>query len=108
MFRLIGGFVFLFVLMSWLHLPAWSAGRINSNTLSCSGARLLVAQKGAVLMQTGRHTFDRYVRGIGYCAPGEYVDRAFVPTLDRPKCAIGYVCTPDNPLEFITDPLRKN
>ena len=60
--------------------------------MSCNGARQLVAARGAIVLNTGPTTYDRYVAGNGQCALGEVIDPAWVPTADNPQCPIGYRC----------------
>jgi hypothetical protein len=66
--------------------------RPNSLTMSCAQAANLVRAQGAVVMSTGRHTFDRYVRHGGFCLWPEVAVPAYAPTADARRCPIGYVC----------------
>jgi hypothetical protein len=60
--------------------------------MTCAQAAAAVAAQGAIVMSTGQHTYDRFVSSAGYCALGEYADLGWAPTLDSPRCTIGYVC----------------
>lgn len=60
--------------------------------MSCNGARALVATQGAIVLNTGPSTYDRYVSGYGRCVLGEVPDPAWVPTADNSQCPIGYRC----------------
>jgi hypothetical protein len=78
-------------------LVALSAGptfaeRPSTLAMSCQQAQSLIAKRGAVVMSTGRHTYDRFVASEGFCLHGEYADTAWVPTRDASRCAIGYTC----------------
>ena len=64
----------------------------SSRTLSCQAARQLVASRGAVVLSTGPHTYDRYVSGGQACVIGETTEPAWVPTSDSPQCFVGYRC----------------
>jgi hypothetical protein len=77
---------------------AVSAAEARPSTLamSCAEAAGLVAARGAVVLSTGRHTYDRFVAHAGYCQPDEYADRAFAPTRSG-QCRLGYVCRPGPP-----------
>lgn len=75
--------------------------RVNTNNLTCAQAKSLVRSSGAVVLSTGRYTYERYVAGAGYCSYGEFIKRASVPTRDRKSCSIGYLCTNENPWGFI-------
>ena len=71
---------------------AWSQGRPNSTTITCSRAAGLVASQGAVVLGTGVYTYDRYVSGPNFCVLGETTEPAWVPTLNNPQCFVGYQC----------------
>jgi hypothetical protein len=60
--------------------------------MSCNGARQLVASQGAVVLNTGPTTYDRYVSAVTQCVRGDTLDPAWVPTADTPQCSIGYRC----------------
>ncbi len=64
--------------------------------MSCRQAADLVASRGAVVMRTSAHTYDRYVAHQGYCSVGETTRPAFVPTTDSASCFVGYRCVQDN------------
>jgi hypothetical protein len=72
--------------------------------MSCDEAYGLVASRGAVVLSTGRHTFDRFVASAGFCAYGEYAYEGVAPTADAESCRIGYVCKKQTPL-FESDTL---
>ncbi|MDQ3557581.1 MAG: hypothetical protein M3453_00020, partial [Pseudomonadota bacterium] len=46
----------------------------------------------AIVLSTGRHTYDRFVSGAGFCPLDDYAERAFAPTTDDRSCRLGYVC----------------
>ncbi len=73
--------------------------RVNTVNLSCRQAQDIVHSRGAIVMSTGRNTYDRFVADRSYCPFGDYVKRAYVPTRDRRSCDIGFICTPDSPLD---------
>jgi hypothetical protein len=60
--------------------------------MSCAQVRSVVASQGAIVMSTGRHTFERLVASPGYCEFGEYALNAWVPTRDARSCQVGYRC----------------
>ncbi len=86
-------------------LAAITVAQARPNTLSmtCSQARSLVRSHGSILLNTGRHTYDRYVASVAFCPSGDYAKSAYVPTHDRKSCRIGYTCTMDNPLDVWDD-----
>ncbi len=68
--------------------------------MSCGQASQLVASRGAIVLGTGRYTYDRYVSSQAFCLRTEYVRPAWVPTADAPQCFVGYTCTDDPPWLF--------
>ena len=62
--------------------------------MSCGEAQSLVASHGAIVMSTGRHTYDRFVATRGFCRLGEYAWPAWAPTADTRQCQLGYTCRP--------------
>ena len=60
--------------------------------MSCTQARGIVAAQGAAVLRTGPMTYDRYVRGSGFCALQETAQPAWVRTADVVQCPIGAVC----------------
>jgi hypothetical protein len=65
--------------------------------MSCAQAQGLIASQGAIVLNTGSLTYDRYVGSSRYCAIGETLDPAWVPTADTAQCPIGYRCAPRSP-----------
>jgi hypothetical protein len=76
--------------------PSAAAARPASYSMTCEEAQALVAANGAVVVSTGRYTYERFVAHVGFCVHGEIVDSAHAPTIDDPQCRIGYRCR-DNP-----------
>jgi hypothetical protein len=66
--------------------------RPQSTRMSCAQAAGLVFARGAVVLGTGGHTYDRYVRDRGFCQITEVTKPGFAPTLDTPACFVGYTC----------------
>ncbi len=85
------------VLLPILVSPAQA--RQNTTRMSCRQAQDLVYSRGAIVLSTGRTTYDRFVASRAFCSPGDYIKRAYARTRDRRSCPIGYTCTMDNPWE---------
>lgn len=66
--------------------------------LSCAQARQIIATEGSAVLSTGPFTYDRYVLHGGFCSYMQTTRPALVPTLDTPKCFIGYLCVERNRL----------
>ena len=68
------------------------AQRPDLRTLSCGQAQALLQSRGAVVMSTGRYTYDRFVAHAGYCIHGEITRQAWVATGDNAGCVLGFRC----------------
>jgi hypothetical protein len=66
--------------------------RPDTRTMTCAQARTYVQQNKAIVMSTGQNTYTRIVSGQGSCAPGQTTKRLLAPTIDNPKCQVGYEC----------------
>ena len=75
--------------------------RPDTRRLYCSEANRLVKQSGALVMSTGRFTFERIVASRGFCDGDEGIQRFFAPARDNRRCFVGYKCVPD--LRFDND-----
>jgi hypothetical protein len=62
----------------------------------CFASRQIVLAQGAVVLGTGGHTYDRFVRNRSFCEFDEYAEPAWVPSRDTPACFIGYRCKSDS------------
>jgi hypothetical protein len=71
---------------------AAAQGRPSTTAMSCAQARALVVSRGAVVLGTGRQTYDRFVRDRRFCEVTEATQQAFVPTRDTPQCPVGFRC----------------
>ena len=75
---------------------AFAQSRPLTTRMSCAQAKGLVASQGAVVLNTGPLTYDRYVGSSSACALGEVMEPAWVPTADSAQCPIGYRCASRN------------
>jgi len=80
---------FLIILLSLADL---AYARPDVRTMSCAQASALVRQSGAVVLTTGRYTYDRYVAGQTFCERPFVTRSAWVATADTDRCNIGYTC----------------
>ena len=81
-----------FALLALSTTLAAAQGRVDARNLSCGEARSLVKQNGAVVLTTGRFTYDRYVAGERFCPVGHVADDAWISTRDTQSCRVGYRC----------------
>lgn len=75
--------------------------RLSTLNLTCGQAQQVILSRGAAVLSTGTHTYDRFVVNRSFCEFNESIELALVPTRDTPKCPIGYRCR-DN-LDFFDD-----
>lgn len=78
-------------------------GRPDTTQMPCAAAHNLVQRVGGIVLRTGGHTYDRFVRDKGFCTPQEMTKPAFVPSRDDPQCFVGYTCEPFFPDDFDRD-----
>jgi hypothetical protein len=76
--------------------------RQSTLSMSCGEARALVASAGAIVLSTGRYTYDRFVASARFCELNEYAENAVAPTADTRNCPIGYTCL-DRSYDFFRD-----
>ena len=82
----------LTILFLLLSLADIAHARPDVRTMSCAQASAVVRQYGAVVLTTGKYTYDRYVAGQAYCERPYVIRRAWVATADTNQCNIGYTC----------------
>ena len=80
------------ILVALLLAGPAAAARPDARALTCHQARMLVLERGAVVMTTGRYTYQRFVSQLGYCDYWERTTTAWTATRDDPNCRIGYIC----------------
>ena len=71
---------------------ALAQARPLSTAMSCRQAAGMVHARGALVLGTGVHTYDRFVRDRSFCEITEYIEPGFAPTLDHAQCFVGYTC----------------
>jgi hypothetical protein len=81
----------------------FAEARPSTLAMSCHQAQRMVASRGAVVMSTGAHTFNRFVADPGYCETAEWAHSATAPTKDTPECPMGYICNTAPPLWYDHD-----
>lgn len=69
-------------LLSTLILPAAAEARPDTRSMTCQQLLGLLQNQGAVVMNTGTHTYKRFVYHRGYCDFGETVQTAWVDASD--------------------------
>jgi hypothetical protein len=64
----------------------------DARSLPCDAAGSLVRRSGEVILRTGPHLYDRYVRDGSFCSRPQVPRAAFIATSDQKRCPVGYVC----------------
>ena len=60
--------------------------------MTCGEAANTVSVNGAIVMDTGPNTYDRFVVSRAYCTPHEIVKIAYANTVNNSHCQVGYTC----------------
>lgn len=84
--------IVLSVLLALVAEVALAQARPQTSARTCAANQQSVAANGAIVLGTGGHIYDRFVRHYGFCQFDEFVEPAWVPARDRPSCFIGYRC----------------
>lgn len=77
-----------------LGISGAQAARVDSRKLSCNTAQLLVLERGSVVLATSTFLFYRYVADRSQCDRTQIIRAATAPTVDNPRCAVGFRCAP--------------
>lgn len=83
---------FSLILSAAISTPAFA--HPNTEDMTCAEAANLVSSSGAIVLDTGDGTYDRYVANASYCLRDETTVPAWVPTKDSNQCFVGYLCQP--------------
>jgi hypothetical protein len=75
---------------------ALAQGHPLTSRMSCAQAQGLVVAQGSIVLNTSPLTYERFVRGNGYCVLGETTEPVWVPTAGTAQCPIGYRCANRN------------
>lgn len=88
----LGGVACLAVLLG---LTQTVLARPSTLDMTCRAAQRFVVSRGAVVMTTGRGTYERILASDISCLLGEAPKSFFAPTRDHPQCHVGYICVND-------------
>lgn len=81
-----------FAVLAGMAVAGHAQARPDSRSMTCQQAQAMIGQSGAVVMSTGTHTYDRYVRSGMQCfSTGEMAVRSYIATSDNPSCVV-YRC----------------
>lgn len=71
---------------------AHAQGRPSTTDMTCAQAIATVARAGGIVLGTGPHSYDRFVRDHAFCTPDEITIPTWAPTRDNPACMVGDRC----------------
>lgn len=65
--------------------------RPDTRSMTCAQTQNLIVRSGAIVLTTGRHTYDRYVASARYCSLPNVPTLTSVQTRDTRQCPV-YNC----------------
>ena len=71
--------------------------RPDTRSMTCAQTQNLIVRSGAVVLTTGRHTYDRYVASARYCSFPNVPTLTTVQTKDTRQCPV-YNCQYADPI----------
>ena len=71
-----------------LAVSAQAQARPDARQMSCGDVQSLLGARGAAVLTTGQHTYDRYVSNGRYCIHPQVAVRATVATADTRSCPV--------------------
>lgn len=74
--------------------PAAAQRRPDTLTMTCQQVGQLVQSRGAIILGTGPHIFDRYVADGRFCSINEVAASSPLRTRDNPACRAANRCIP--------------
>ena len=80
------------MILALVATPALAQSRPSTTAMSCAAANALVMSSHAIVLSTGRDTFERFVSDRGQCQWGQDDVPAFAPTANNPQCMVGWRC----------------
>lgn len=86
--------ILLSAILSIAATDAFAISKYDISEMSCATVQALLQTEGEAILSYpsdsifGLAIYDRYVRSRQYCASGEIIRRAGVPTADRKYCPV--------------------
>lgn len=77
--------------------PVLAQGRPDARAMTCSQVQDLIDQRGAAVLTTGHHTYDRFISRWNRCDHPFVHQDTLISTRDTDRCQV-YICR-DNPLD---------
>ncbi len=82
----------LLLALTLLSTSSLAQPRLSTPSMPCGAAAGLVSSRGTIVLGTGGHTYDRFVRDVGFCERDETTEPAWALAADTPHCFVGYRC----------------
>ncbi|WP_319773200.1 hypothetical protein [Breoghania sp.] len=73
-------------------LPTVAEARPDTRTFTCDQVRSIVQNERAITMNTGAHSYERFVSDRSQCMYMEIIEPVRVPTQETAQCFAGYRC----------------
>jgi len=67
------------------------SARPSAASLNCAAINSRIASAGALVLDTGPTTYERYVRDLGFCQASQITVPEFIRSADNPQCLV-YRC----------------
>lgn len=84
--------IILAVAATALAAPTPANARPDTRSMTCQQAVATIKHYKSIVLSTGQYTYDRYVSQQGFCGPTQQTLLSVAPTIDNPRCRIGYRC----------------
>ena len=68
-----------------------ASARPDTRSMTCAQTHELIVRNGAIVLTTGRHTYDRYVASARFCSLPDVPTLTSVQTRDTRQCPV-YNC----------------
>lgn len=78
-----------------LTMTSAALARPDTRSMTCERVQSTIQSAGAIVMTTGRHTYQRFVRSGSYCLHPDVAWRASVQARDTNHCPV-LNCVPRN------------
>ncbi|MEM8664690.1 MAG: hypothetical protein AAGF49_11295 [Pseudomonadota bacterium] len=78
--------------LSALVVSGGAEARPDVRQMTCAQANALVAERGVVVMTTGRYTYRRFVSDVAYCEFDQRRRAYVVKSRDNPRCQVRGIC----------------
>jgi hypothetical protein len=68
-----------------------ASARPIASSITCAAINSRIASAGALVLDTGPTTYERYVQDLGFCQGSQITVPEFIRSADNPQCLV-YRC----------------